>query len=88
MTNHAIATPPGQKPKYVKLTKAELAAKKKADAEFESAKRAAEYAALRRDAYPPITDQLDALWHAGLFPKEMAAKIAAVKKRYPKPVAE
>lgn len=39
----------------------------------------------RREAYPSIGDQLDALFHAGVFPEEMAAKIQAVKDQYPKP---
>lgn len=39
----------------------------------------------RLKEYPPIGDQLDALFHAGLFPQEMAAKIQAVKDKYPKP---
>lgn len=34
--------------------------------------------------YPPIGDQLDALFHAGAFPAEMAAKIQAIKDKYPK----
>lgn len=34
--------------------------------------------------YPPIGDQLDALFHAGVFPEEMATKIQAVKDKYPK----
>jgi len=34
--------------------------------------------------YPPIGDQLDALFHAGVFPQEMANKIQAVKNKYPK----
>jgi hypothetical protein len=34
--------------------------------------------------YPSIGDQLDALFHAGVFPAEMAATIQAVKDRYPK----
>jgi len=38
----------------------------------------------RADAYPPIGDQLDALFHAGVFPAEMAAKLQAVKDKYPK----
>jgi len=38
----------------------------------------------RRAEYPPIGEQLDALYHAGLFPEEMAAKIKAVKDKYPK----
>lgn len=35
--------------------------------------------------YPAIGDQLDALFHAGVFPPEMAAQIQAVKDKYPKP---
>ncbi len=35
--------------------------------------------------YPPIGDQLDALYHAGVFPKEMADKLKAVKDAHPKP---
>jgi hypothetical protein len=34
--------------------------------------------------YPPIGDQLDALFHAGVFPADMAAQIQAVKDKYPK----
>ena len=34
--------------------------------------------------YPPIGDQLDALFHAGVFPDDMADKIQAVKNKYPK----
>ena len=42
------------------------------------------YKAQRAAAYPPIGDQLDALFHAGIFPAEMAAKLAEVKARFPK----
>jgi len=38
----------------------------------------------RATAYPSIGDQLDALFHAGIFPAEMAATIQAVKNKYPK----
>lgn len=43
------------------------------------------YCAERATAYPPIGDQLDALYHAGLFPEDMAAQIQAVKDAHPKP---
>lgn len=46
------------------------------DAEYYRTQRAREY--------PPIGDQLDALFHAGVFPPEMAAQIQAVKDKYPK----
>ena len=39
----------------------------------------------RAPLYPAIGDQLDALYHAGVFPKEMADKIKAVKDANPKP---
>lgn len=42
------------------------------------------YVENRRQEYPSIGDQLDALFHAGVFPAEMAAKIQAVKDKYPK----
>ena len=44
-----------------------------------------EYARTRKPLYPEIGDQLDALYHAGVFPKEMADKIKAVKDANPKP---
>ena len=43
---------------------------------------------LKRQAeYPPIGDQLDALYKAGVFPAELAAQIKAVKDKYPKVVS-
>ncbi len=44
-----------------------------------------EYARSRESAYPPIGDQLDALFHAGVFPEDMAAQLQAVKDAHPKP---
>ena len=38
----------------------------------------------RQFEYPDIGDQLDALYHAGVFPEDMANKIKAVKDKYPK----
>jgi len=38
----------------------------------------------RKNEYPNIGDQLDALFHAGVFPEDMAAQIQAVKDKYPK----
>ena len=46
---------------------------------------ATEYQSARASAYPSIGDQLDALFHAGVFPPEMEEQIAAVKSAYPKP---
>ena len=43
-----------------------------------------EYKEKRQFEYPDIGDQLDALYHAGVFPEEMANQIKAVKDKYPK----
>ena len=48
---------------------------------------AQEYARSRVQEYPPIGDQLDALFKAGVFPADMAAAIQAVKDKYPKGTA-
>ena len=45
------------------------------------------YARSRAPEYPPIGDQLDALFKAGVFPADMAAAIQAVKDKYPKGTA-
>ena len=42
------------------------------------------YQRQRAPEYPSIGDQLDALFHAGVFPPEMAAQIQAIKDKYPK----
>ena len=39
----------------------------------------------RAPEYPPIGDQLDALWKGGDAAEEMLAKVQAVKAKYPKP---
>ena len=46
---------------------------------------ATKYRDQRKTQYPEIGDQLDSLYHAGSFPSDMAAKIKAVKDKYPKP---
>lgn len=45
---------------------------------------ASDWFALREDAYPPLKDQLDAMWKGGADADAMAAKVQAVKDRYPK----
>ena len=44
-----------------------------------------EYQRLRAPAYPPIGDQLDALWKGGDAAAEMLARVQAVKAQFPKP---
>jgi hypothetical protein len=39
----------------------------------------------RAEEYPPIGDQLDAMWKGGEDAAEMLAKVQAVKEKYPKP---
>ena len=43
-----------------------------------------EYARNRQTEYPQIGDQLDSLFHAGVFPDDMTATLQAVKDKYPK----
>ena len=45
------------------------------------------YKAKRQAEYPPIGDQLDALWKGGDAAAEMLAKVQAVKTKYPKGVS-
>lgn len=45
------------------------------------------YQKLRAAEYPPIGDQLDALWKGGDAASEMLVRIQAVKTKYPKPGA-
>jgi hypothetical protein len=45
---------------------------------------AKEYQRKRVAEYPSIGDQLDALFHAGVFPEDMAEQIQAIKDKYPK----
>ena len=48
----------------------------------------AEYQRNRAREYPSIQEQLDALYHAGVFPEEMATRIRAVKEKYPRGLSE
>jgi hypothetical protein len=50
-----------------------------------AAYQSTQYQRSRKSEYPSIGDQLDALFHAGVFPPEMAARIQEVKTKYPKP---
>ena len=43
-----------------------------------------DYARNRKAEYPDIGDQLDSLYHAGVFPADMTATLQAVKDKYPK----
>ena len=54
-----------------------------AHAEWQAEYDSQAYARNRQAEYPPIGDQLDALFHAGVFPADMAAQLQAVKDKYP-----
>jgi hypothetical protein len=68
-------------------------AEEEAQRDADEARWAAEQAALakteyQRDRvaeYPPIGDQLDALWKGGEAATAMLAQVQAVKAKYPKP---
>jgi len=63
------------------VTEAQIAAElARLQADYE----AKQYQRNRAGEYPAIGDQLDALFHAGVFPEEMAEKIQAIKNKYPK----
>ena len=47
--------------------------------------QADKYQRQRVSEYPPITEQLDALWKGGDAAAEMLARVQAVKAKYPKP---
>tara|TARA_R110000823_G_C15748201_1_gene481600 strand:- start:28 stop:321 length:294 start_codon:yes stop_codon:yes gene_type:complete len=55
------------------------------DAELVRLQALEDYQAPRKAAYPSVGDQLDALFHAGVFDDTMTATIQAVKDAHPKP---
>jgi|TARA_R110002110_G_C13196580_1_gene694978 hypothetical protein len=55
-----------------------------AHAEWQAEYDSQAYARNRQTEYPAIGDQLDALFHAGVFPADMAAQLQAVKDKYPR----
>tara|TARA_R110002167_G_scaffold32925_1_gene106325 strand:+ start:1568 stop:1873 length:306 start_codon:yes stop_codon:yes gene_type:complete len=55
-----------------------------AHAEWQAEHDSQAYARNRQTEYPPIGDQLDALFHASVFPADMAAQLQAVKDKYPR----
>ena len=44
-----------------------------------------DHAAKRREAYPSIADQLDAIWKGGADMEAMRQRILAIKRQIPKP---
>jgi len=77
------ATPEGNIP----FTAEEETARDAEEAAYAVEKAAQARTKYQRDRaaeYPAIGDQLDALFHAGIFPADMAAILQAVKNKYPK----
>ena len=77
------ATVDGQFP-FTPEEEIEWDAKHAAYASEQAALATTQYQRDRAAAYPPIGDQLDALFKAGVFPADMAAALQAVKDKYPK----
>ena len=74
---------------YQSIVDAHAAKKATLDAEAETAAQAETdlmntYGWKRQREYPSTGDQLDALFHAGVFPDDMTAILQAVKDKYPK----
>lgn len=68
--------------KQSKPTELEIA---KAAEEVEKEEKLLAYRDQRAAEYPPIGDQLDALWKGGAEQAAMKSQIEAVKLKYPKP---
>ena len=64
---------------------AEWDAREAEHATQQAALAATEYQRQRAAEYPPIGDQLDALWKGGDAAAAMLAQVQAVKTKYPKP---
>ena len=71
------------KPGLVEITEAEADSIRAVS--FQAKQDALTYAEKRLAEYPSLGDQLDALWKGGEAAVEMAAKVRAVKAKYPKP---
>jgi len=76
---------PNSEPVIVSLSPEEADAETARKQELTAQANAIAYKESRISQYPSIGDQLDALYHAGVFPEEMAAQITAVKEANPKP---
>ena len=70
------------KPSYAPVTDEEISTEQR---RLQNEFNYQEYRRNRAKEYPSIEEQLDALYHAGVFPPEMAERITAVKIKYPRP---
>ena len=64
----------------------DMAAAEAEIAKLEAAEAKVAYRELRAKAYPPVGDQLDALWKGGQEQAAMKVRVDKVKTDYPKPV--
>lgn len=75
----------GYKNVRVEMTESEAVALRNEWAANAKARAAVQYAEDRREEYPSVADQLDALWKGGADAEAMRARVQAVKEKYPKP---
>ncbi len=68
-----IPDPMGGEPQIVDIDKSEIVRPDNPD-----------YYAKRRSEYPPLAEQLDAMWKGGEAAAAMTAKIQEIKTKYPK----
>jgi hypothetical protein len=54
-------------------------------AKVEASIQVLSYAEKRLSEYPPVGDQLDALWKGGEAAADMLTKVQSIKEKYPKP---
>ena len=64
----------------------DMAAAEAEIAKLEATEAKVVYRELRAKTYPPVGDQLDALWKGGQEMADMKARIEKVKAAYPKPI--
>ena len=69
----------------VPFTAEEEAARDAEEAAWAAEQALTAYKTNRASEYPPIGDQLDALWKGGDAAAAMLAQVQAVKAKYPKP---
>ena len=74
----------GTKIKLTSDEETEVKAFQKAWTDGQAERDSTKYKRDRANEYPPIGDQLDALYHGGVFPKEMTDILKAIKDKYPK----
>ncbi len=81
-----IATAPGEPPKHVKMTRKEIAERRREEKEAEAKRLEREHKMNRQKEYGTWQEQLDMLYHDKLNGTDTWMEhIQAVKERHPKP---